>query len=151
MKKIILAMSACFSVSVMATGVDTLVADFQKADQDCNRVAKAFESHQPAANERQDRFDNSACYTWVVKTAMAEQPNNKNDILMAALSAAHERAESVTSGAIQGGMTPMMAVARANEILPNHRDEISRGAISAGVDPSVVTEATAAGIAKTNQ
>ncbi len=146
MKKITLAaVCGLFATSAMAGGVDHLVSEFQRVDNDCAKLAQSFEARTAVKNQRQDSFDNDACYSWAVRTSMSEQPSRKSDILMAALVASQARAASVTEGAIEAGMAPMAVVARANEILPLLNDEISRGAIRAGVDPVVVTEATAAG------
>ena len=145
MKKLLLAaIGGLLSTSALAGGVDHLVSEFQKVDRECNQVSDAFKVEKNIS-ETKNSFDANACYSWAVKTGMAEQPENQKAVLMAALVASHQHASDVIEGAIGSGMAPMVAVARANEILPNHSDEIARGAIIAGVDPVVVTEATAAG------
>jgi len=146
MKKLLfISVVTLLSTTAMAIDVNNMVSEFQQVDKECNQIAQSFSTRQTVKTKRQDNFDNDACYSWAVKTSMTNPSTDKTEVLMAALLASESRVALTTQTAIEAGMAPMAVVARANEVLPHHNDEISQGAIRAGVDPVVVTEATAAG------
>ena len=84
----------------------------------------------------------SACFTLAMVKEMRKAPQYRELILESALRANSEHIPALIEAAINAGMAPLVTLMRAIEIYPQYGEDIRKGAMSAGVDPVVVTEAT---------
>ncbi len=82
------------------------------------------------------------CHQQSVLNLMLEHPAKRELILIAVLKASPDRITETVKAAIDFGMAPMVVITRAIETVPEHSEKIGQGAMSAGVDSIVVTEAT---------
>jgi len=84
----------------------------------------------------------ASCFSKKMVTEMRNMPQYRELILESALKANSKYIPEIIEAAIEAGMAPLVTLMRAIDIYPNHGEDIRRGAMSAGVDPFVVTEAT---------
>lgn len=86
-----------------------------------------------------------ACYAEHVQRALATMPPSSPQLLMGALQAVPDFADSTFDVALKAGFDPYYAVTAATRTLPDRSATFASRAIQYGADPSRVTEATAAG------
>lgn len=86
-----------------------------------------------------------ACYAEHVQRALASIPPSSPQLLVGALQAVPDFADTTFEVALKAGIDPYYAVTAATRTLPDYGDTFASRAIRYGADPSRVTEATAAG------
>ncbi len=124
-------------------GQDVWLNEFRATEQMCQRLTEGVT---PEAQRKANvKLDAEQCYAWFLHSQLLAEPRQQESVLKAALLVNEQRVSTVVQTAIKAGVPPMQVVALAGQTQPKYRTEIARAAIAAGVDPSLVTEATAAG------
>jgi hypothetical protein len=112
-----------------------------KIVSDCKSVEKQSKrSELPVENQAPTQY--ITCFTEAMVAEMRNLPQYRELILESALRANPKHIPALIKAAIEAGMAPLVTLMRAIEIYPNDGEDIGVGAMSAGVDPFVVTEAT---------
>ena len=145
MKKVYLAVIGCLlSSATYATEINKYSDEFQQVEKECSLLASDFSK----SDNSRDEFDLKNCLNWSLQLTIAENPMDKEDVVLAAMKVSEPRTAEIVGVAIAAGLEPAKVVAAATQIYPMLSADISKAAIQAGADPALVTEATAAGKAK---
>lgn len=114
---------------------------FADAYKECDKLYQADQS----APANSGQFSREACYTWKARMAFSDYSEQRNEYFAAALKAAPEYAAQTFDAALDAGFDQYEAVTLATTAYPKAEATYAQRAISYGADPTLVTQATAAG------